>query len=324
MKNECEVIKDLLPSYIAGVLSSETDDAIKEHITNCTTCREILKNMNNGEINKSSIQGEKEEIDYLKKHNTKMKTLKIILILIILILIAFPSIFIIKYNYNVNIMKLVSNNIEKIQEENNYTVNVTEHRIDYENKRVFTTTSKYYYKDNKYKIENHCGNASFDVKNKDTYYYGEIDTCTRTKIVEDIKTVYRESRNYVYVKKGTLLKDIKNEIEIFDINLGFFSNIIIKSGYQIRNDRYNGKECYVIKKGNNEGYSEFWIQKDSMMIIRRIQDLYNNSYTEKNYSISINSVKEKDLVIPDLEEYKIEESINNVDEEYIELYKNLI
>lgn len=61
-----------------------------------------------------------------------------------------------------------------------------------------------------------------------------------------------------------------------------------------------------------------------MMIIRRIQDLYNNSYTEKNYSISINSVKEKDLVIPDLEEYKIEESINNVDEEYIELYKNLI
>ena len=48
------------------------------------------------------------------------------------------------------------------------------------------------------------------------------------------------------------------------------------------------------------------------------------SYTEKNYSISINSVKEKDLVIPDLEEYKIEESINNVDEEYIELYKNLI
>ena len=87
MKNECEVIKDLLPSYIAGVLSSETDDAIKEHITNCTTCREILKNMNNGEINKSSIQGEKEEIDYLKKHNTKMKTLKIILILIILILL---------------------------------------------------------------------------------------------------------------------------------------------------------------------------------------------------------------------------------------------
>ena len=97
----------------------------------------------------------------------------------------------------------------------------------------------------------------------------------------------------------------------------------IKSGYQVRNDRYNGKDCYVLKKGTNEGYGEFWIEKDSMMIIRSIQDLYNNSYTEKNYSITINSVKEEDLMIPELEGYKIEESIENVDEEYIELYKNL-
>lgn len=323
MKNECEVIKDLLPSYISGVLSNETEEAIKEHINNCTTCRKILEKMNTGEINKSNIEGEKEEIDCLKKYNKKMKNLKIILIILILILIAFPSIFIIKYNYNINIMQSVSNNFKKIQEENNYTANVIEHRIDYQNKREFTTTSKYYYKNNKYKIEKHCENESFDMKNKDTYYYGEIDTDTRTRIVEDIKTVYKESRNYVYVKKGDLLRDIKTEIEIFDINLGFFNNIFIKSGYQVRNDRYNGKDCYVLKKGTNEGYGEFWIEKDSMMIIRSIQDLYNNSYTEKNYSITINSVKEEDLMLPELEGYKIEESIENVDEEYIELYKNL-
>ena len=67
------------------------------------------------ELAKKSNNKEIQELLFIMTNGMpKMKTLKIILILIILILIAFPSIFIIKYNYNVNIMKLVSNNIEKI------------------------------------------------------------------------------------------------------------------------------------------------------------------------------------------------------------------
>ncbi len=219
-------------------------------------------------------------------------------------------------------MKSVSNNIEGIQEENNYAITITEHRIDHENKREFTAITEHYYKDNKYKTREFCERASFDVKNKDIYYYGEINTENRIKIVEDTKMVYKESRNYDYVKRGDFLRDLKNTIGIFNVDLGAFNNIFIKSRYQVRIDRYNGKECYVLKSENNEGYSEIWIEKDSMLTVRTIQDIYNISYTEKDYKIAINSVKDEDLIVPDLEGYKVEEYINNVNEEYLELYKN--
>ncbi len=134
--------------------------------------------------------------------------------------------------------------------------------------------------------------------------------------------VYKESRNYVYVKKGDFLRDLKNAIEIFDVDLGHFNNIVMKGRYQVRIDRYNGKECYVLKAENNEGYSEIWVVKDSMIVVRTIQDIYNNSYTEKDYNISINSVKDEDLIVPDLEGYKVEKYNNNVNEEYLELYEN--
>ena len=134
--------------------------------------------------------------------------------------------------------------------------------------------------------------------------------------------VYKESRNYDYVKRGDFLRDLKNTIGIFNVDLGAFNNIFIKSRYQVRIDRYNGKECYVLKSENNEGYSEIWIEKDSMLTVRTIQDIYNISYTEKDYKIAINSVKDEDLIVPDLEGYKVEEYINNVNEEYLELYKN--
>ena len=134
---------------------------------------------------------------------------------------------------------------------------------------------------------------------------------------------YKESSNYVYVKKGAFLRELKNAIEIFDVDLGYFNNIFMKGRYQVRMDRYNGKEYYVFKSENNEGYSEIWVVKDSMMIARTVQDIYNNSYTEKDYNIVINSVKDEDLIVPDLEGYKVEEYINNVNAEYLELYKNI-
>lgn len=323
MKNECEVIKDLLPSYIAGILNIKTEEAIKEHIDNCSNCKKIFEEMKINGINNPNIQDEKIEIDYLKKYNRKMKLLKVLLVSIILILIIFSSVCIIKYNYNINIMKSVSNNIEGIQAENNYSITITEHRIDYENKREFTAITEHYYKDNNYKTREFCEKASFDVTNKDTYYYGEINTENRIKIVEDTKMAYKESSNYVYVKKGAFLRELKNAIEIFDVDLGYFNNIFMKGRYQVRMDRYNGKEYYVFKSENNEGYSEIWVVKDSMMIARTVQDIYNNSYTEKDYNIVINSVKDEDLIVPDLEGYKVEEYINNVNAEYLELYKNI-
>ncbi len=47
MKNDlsCEVVRDLLPSYLDGVASGETKAAVERHMEECPDCRETLRRM---------------------------------------------------------------------------------------------------------------------------------------------------------------------------------------------------------------------------------------------------------------------------------------
>jgi len=65
MKNDlpCEVVRDLLPSYIDGLTSPETAELIKAHLSTCETCRAIHREMTGQEPPKA----EQPELDYLKK-----------------------------------------------------------------------------------------------------------------------------------------------------------------------------------------------------------------------------------------------------------------
>ena len=67
-KIPCEVIKDLLPSYIDSLTSEKTKELIDEHLKNCTECSETLKKMR-GENDAIMQPGEddKKEIAFLKK-----------------------------------------------------------------------------------------------------------------------------------------------------------------------------------------------------------------------------------------------------------------
>lgn len=41
----CNIIKDLLPSYIDGICSEETVDAVEKHIEHCRGCKDTLQTM---------------------------------------------------------------------------------------------------------------------------------------------------------------------------------------------------------------------------------------------------------------------------------------
>lgn len=45
MKNECSVVRDLLPLYLEGMVSEDTAAYIKEHLENCTECTTELNAM---------------------------------------------------------------------------------------------------------------------------------------------------------------------------------------------------------------------------------------------------------------------------------------
>ena len=65
MKNDlsCEIVRDLLPSYLDGIASGATKAAVERHMTECPDCRETLRRMREPE---ETLPPEEKEIDYLK------------------------------------------------------------------------------------------------------------------------------------------------------------------------------------------------------------------------------------------------------------------
>ena len=61
---DCEIVRDLLPSYVDWQTSETTNIAIEKHISGCHECTEILQRMKEPD---DALQSQKNEIDYLKK-----------------------------------------------------------------------------------------------------------------------------------------------------------------------------------------------------------------------------------------------------------------
>ena len=93
MKNDltCEVVQDLLPSYVDGLTSDVSNQAVEQHLKTCESCRNFYSEMRepmNGEdvsdINDEQKADSKKlsEIDYLKKIRKKnqMRILAAVLI----------------------------------------------------------------------------------------------------------------------------------------------------------------------------------------------------------------------------------------------------
>ena len=77
----CGIIRDLLPLYIDGLTSEETNKLIEEHLASCPECRAAYEAMRGGENTRADVPEEKEEIDFLKKNKKKNKMIVLFSIL---------------------------------------------------------------------------------------------------------------------------------------------------------------------------------------------------------------------------------------------------
>lgn len=79
MKNKlsCEIVKDLLPSYIDQLTSKETSEAVAAHLSDCESCRAAYREMTNSEPPKD----EQSEVDYLKKVRNSRRRIRNIAII---------------------------------------------------------------------------------------------------------------------------------------------------------------------------------------------------------------------------------------------------
>ena len=86
-KLRCEIVQDLLPSYVDGLTSDETNEAIKDHLADCVSCRDMYERMKADEMsaeeNSAVMEKEKKEINFLKKIKQKHR-LNLMLVVVIL------------------------------------------------------------------------------------------------------------------------------------------------------------------------------------------------------------------------------------------------
>lgn len=72
MKMKCEVIQDLLPSYIDGLTSEESNKLIEEHLADCSDCRDYLSAMKEEVATPTAAKNQK-EIRPFRKLKRQMK-----------------------------------------------------------------------------------------------------------------------------------------------------------------------------------------------------------------------------------------------------------
>ncbi len=65
MKITCDIIKDLIPSYVDDICSEDSKKLINEHIKECESCKEYYKAMKETELMDETI--DYEQVSYLKK-----------------------------------------------------------------------------------------------------------------------------------------------------------------------------------------------------------------------------------------------------------------
>lgn len=88
-KAACEIIQDLMPSYIDGLASESTEKLIEEHIRSCAECRRMLENMRSGnEEAKKPDDRDRREIDFLKKSRRKSKRAVVLGVMLTLLVAA--------------------------------------------------------------------------------------------------------------------------------------------------------------------------------------------------------------------------------------------
>ena len=64
-KLSCNIIKDLLPSYLEDLCTADTKHAVEEHLSECSTCKNLADAMRQTDF--VAERSESAQIDYMKK-----------------------------------------------------------------------------------------------------------------------------------------------------------------------------------------------------------------------------------------------------------------
>lgn len=302
-KTECEIVQDLLLGYIDNVLNNESKKLVEKHLIGCSKCQKRFEEINT-DIEQNDTN-QKKEIDYLKKIRIKSRIKSVLIAVSFILVICFVMYFskFIKINS-------IMNNAKKSLESNNIYKEKTEMMSNGE-----TIVTKEYYKDGKYKSTQEIYSDEGVIT--DSIKYSELDSD---------KIIYvNEKEKKATIEKGNVSKMLNSEnglkwVPFILDRQGIFEKIGTAFTMSIETDTYDiGREYYILKdKSDTKERWEIWIDKETGLPLKEINKegvktffpgtsvVKSISDTTQEYKYEFGTVKDEDVELPDLTEYKTE------------------
>lgn len=324
MNYECNVVSDLLPSYVEKLLSKETEKYIENHVSSCESCREKLQIMQEQYLDnkKNSEEEDKIEFDFLKKVKKKNQIFKIITIIFFIIIIANIILAYVKFNKITNILNESKISLQKYKEQENYSFSKENYQLDLTTQKELYNYTKYYYKDGMYKEEHNTESVNQTILNGNWTEYGKINTKNRITIYHNTNEYYKVETNYIVKSKEDPM-EWSTSFSVLKTDFNPIAKVCHDMNLKIRNDRYNGKECIVIRDDWKSGYNETWIDRETKLPIREISEKYNESYNEIFISFYSGNVTDEDVAVPDENNYLVKNVEDILDEKELEIYNEI-
>ena len=180
MKNECDVVRDLLFSYIDGVLSQTSKELVEEHLKKCETCRNILEELKQDGKNHEQTK----EIDFFKRIKKKLSKKNIIIfisIIFLVFIITFNILVFNHYNEIASTMEIyLQDNIsdEEIENIKNKIIAISDNiELEYISKEKALERMRDKFEDKAYLLDNYEQNNPFPASI-------EIKTNTKIETIE--------------------------------------------------------------------------------------------------------------------------------------------
>lgn len=85
-KMNCDIIQDLIPSYVDELCSDATKVCVEEHVRECISCRKQIEICRDSELSDRNI--EQKQIEVFKKFHNKMKFMNLFCMALVLMLIG--------------------------------------------------------------------------------------------------------------------------------------------------------------------------------------------------------------------------------------------
>lgn len=85
---KCHVIKDLLPEYLEGLCSTETNEEIEKHLSGCQDCQSMLEKMQEETVQKAPAAGEIRPFQKIEKELKRNRVKKVVAVVLLILVCA--------------------------------------------------------------------------------------------------------------------------------------------------------------------------------------------------------------------------------------------